>query len=662
MSDSLGEPANSLLVRAQGLESKHALCQRILESANTFCAQRWVSPVSGRPGTFVDTPATTVVNNRHLVNSSSALSVISRNRQVFDTPGAAFGGLEEAEVLNFFMGNDVLIVSSSNNHYWKSQTIAVWSPYVTATVLLALADYASYAKEKGTTDLTLFHSHQSVFFDQAQKLLEFLRSWSKSSLESGYADYDHVFFAYVALEALSTLDSVASSFLPLPSPWLGPEILTGVQGRMLQEFYKQMTFAHATLQSHIDPASLGLSLYCLTRHTDGRCLPDDALDLGIDAFFKLQQPTGYWDTSTPLLGAATGKVGCSSVELAMRLLQISRVEARLLEFCENYDKILLQILRGFDKEHPERGWPVDVRRNGNERQTWYGFFVYEFVTVYAQKLKSAAGDLVLRSFRYSTSRPKRTWSELYLYDEVRARVDRRVIGPRKGPPRSPAPACSMILFGPPGTGKTSFAAALAHELGWGLIEIGPGDFLKHGVNRLFEQGDLIFQRLLLLSRVVVLFDEIDEFVEDRTDRTSEKISRFVTTYMLPWVQRLRDKATIVFIFATNHLDKFDSAIKRPGRFDLIVPIGPPMKQHLPNIFKLMKLPIDEADISAFADVLLDETSYGDIERARDAILDKNAASRGAEFLEAMKGWLLVSENLVASADWAEFKKERDKYL
>src|SRR5262249_24112256 len=145
----------------------------------------------------------------------------------------------------------------------------------------------------------------------------------------------------------------------------------------------------------------------------------------------------------------------------------------------------------------------------------------------------------LKGFRYHSAKPRRLWRDLLLYDLPKDRVERRVIHPRLSGAKV-EPACSLILFGPPGTGKTSFAKALAYELRWGLIEIGPGDFLRAGINNLFEQGDLIFQRLLLLENVVVLFDEIDEFVAARGPE-ADKVSKFITTYMLPWVQRLRDK-------------------------------------------------------------------------------------------------------------------------
>jgi SpoVK/Ycf46/Vps4 family AAA+-type ATPase len=81
--------------------------------------------------------------------------------------------------------------------------------------------------------------------------------------------------------------------------------------------------------------------------------------------------------------------------------------------------------------------------------------------------------------------------------------------------------------------------------------------------------------LLSSQRVVVLLDEFDELVRERSDGDSESASRFLTTAMLPKLAALSDARRIVYVLATNHIEHFDAAIRRPGRFDLIVPVLPP---------------------------------------------------------------------------------------
>jgi adenylate kinase family enzyme len=127
---------------------------------------------------------------------------------------------------------------------------------------------------------------------------------------------------------------------------------------------------------------------------------------------------------------------------------------------------------------------------------------------------------------------------------------------------------SMLLYGPPGSAKTTFARKLAFDLGWPLLEIGQNDFMTEGRDRIESVSNKLFAYLWNLSDVVVLFDELEEMILERLD-ADDKDSRLMTASMLPRIQKLRESKRIVFIFATNNPDKVDVAIRRIGRFDII---------------------------------------------------------------------------------------------
>lgn len=80
--------------------------------------------------------------------------------------------------------------------------------------------------------------------------------------------------------------------------------------------------------------------------------------------------------------------------------------------------------------------------------------------------------------------------------------------------------------------------------------------------------------LAATERVVVLLDEFDEMVRER-QIPGELTSRFLTTAMLPKLAALSKQRKIVFIVATNHIDLFDVAISRHGRFDMLLQVMPP---------------------------------------------------------------------------------------
>jgi len=150
-------------------------------------------------------------------------------------------------------------------------------------------------------------------------------------------------------------------------------------------------------------------------------------------------------------------------------------------------------------------------------------------------------------------------------------------GLRKRPAKK-APL-SALLFGPPGTSKTDVAKAIATELDWPLVEIDPSHFLQDGFQNIYIQAERIFEDVMDLCGAVVLFDEMDALVQKRDSETGIDIeSRFLTTYMLPKLAKLHDRGQLVFLMATNFQANFDDAIKRAGRFDFLLCMGPPMLQ------------------------------------------------------------------------------------
>ena len=136
---------------------------------------------------------------------------------------------------------------------------------------------------------------------------------------------------------------------------------------------------------------------------------------------------------------------------------------------------------------------------------------------------------------------------------------------------------SALLFGPPGTSKTRLIEAISTDLGWPMIELTPSEFVKGSLAKIYLQADEIFEDLMDMSGVVVFFDEMDALVQTRDGASHLDIeSQFLTTTMLPKLTRLYDRAQVVFFMATNFQDRFDAAIKRPGRFDLLLCMGPPI--------------------------------------------------------------------------------------
>jgi SpoVK/Ycf46/Vps4 family AAA+-type ATPase len=112
-------------------------------------------------------------------------------------------------------------------------------------------------------------------------------------------------------------------------------------------------------------------------------------------------------------------------------------------------------------------------------------------------------------------------------------------------------------------------------MGYDFCVIDTAVFLEDGLSNVSARIRYVFRRLMALKRCVILFDEIEEFCLDRENPGLSMESRMLTTAMLTAINDLRRQQQCIFFIATNRLKVFDSAITRPGRFDMQLFVGTP---------------------------------------------------------------------------------------
>jgi|GEM_PF-1991290 len=164
---------------------------------------------------------------------------------------------------------------------------------------------------------------------------------------------------------------------------------------------------------------------------------------------------------------------------------------------------------------------------------------------------------------------------------------RGFIEPRKGGKNDSL--YSALFFGPPGTGKTTFAKYVAASLGRDLVMLSPSDFLVTGGERVEARAKAIFQVLEVLEDKVILFDEIDRLVLDRQAKAYSEQSdlfQFMTPSMLPKLADLRSRKRSIFFIATNFFERIDPAIKRAGRIDNCYLVQLPDKEKRKQLIEL----------------------------------------------------------------------------
>jgi transitional endoplasmic reticulum ATPase len=169
------------------------------------------------------------------------------------------------------------------------------------------------------------------------------------------------------------------------------------------------------------------------------------------------------------------------------------------------------------------------------------------------------------------------WDALKGMEEAKEIIERRVILPlaeselavRHGvvPPRA------IVLFGPPGTGKTTFAKGIASHLGWPFVEVLPAELAGEGAERQAKLLADAFERILELASAVVFVDEVEDLAATRHEE--RRVTPSITNEFLKQIPRLRDAPHHLLVCATNWVARLDPAFLRPGRFDYVLPVGPP---------------------------------------------------------------------------------------
>ena len=171
--------------------------------------------------------------------------------------------------------------------------------------------------------------------------------------------------------------------------------------------------------------------------------------------------------------------------------------------------------------------------------------------------------------------PRGLWKRLAGMEHEKELIERRIVLPLVDPDVAEeygvTPPRAIVLFGPPGTGKTTFAKAVASRLGWPFVEVFPsrlaatGDGLANALRETFTEIDD-------LEHAVVFIDEVEEIAGIRMPPSP---LQGVTNELLKIIPGFRERSERLLVCATNFVRALDPAFLRHGRFDYVIPIGAP---------------------------------------------------------------------------------------
>ncbi|MEL6238389.1 MAG: CDC48 family AAA ATPase [Pseudomonadota bacterium] len=136
------------------------------------------------------------------------------------------------------------------------------------------------------------------------------------------------------------------------------------------------------------------------------------------------------------------------------------------------------------------------------------------------------------------------------------------------------PPKGVLLHGPPGTGKTRLAQAVANESDAEFFTINGPEIMGSGYGESEKRLREVFEEATRAAPAIVFIDEIDSIAPKRTHVPGEAEKRLVAQ-LLTLMDGLEARANLVVIAATNRPDALDEALRRPGRFDREIVVGVP---------------------------------------------------------------------------------------
>ncbi|MDI6639448.1 MAG: CDC48 family AAA ATPase [Methanocellales archaeon] len=186
--------------------------------------------------------------------------------------------------------------------------------------------------------------------------------------------------------------------------------------------------------------------------------------------------------------------------------------------------------------------------------------------------------------------PKVEWKDIGGLEKAKQELIEAVEWPLKYPEvfetLHTGPPKGILLFGPPGTGKTMLAKAVANESDANFISIKGPELLSKWVGESEKAVREIFRKARQSAPTIIFLDELDSIAPTRGMSADSMVTERVVSQILTELDGLEELKDVVVLAATNRPDMVDPALLRPGRLDRLIYIQPPDEAEREKIFSI----------------------------------------------------------------------------
>lgn len=247
-------------------------------------------------------------------------------------------------------------------------------------------------------------------------------------------------------------------------------------------------------------------------------------------------------------------------------------------------------------------------------------------------------------------RPKITFKDVGGMEKLKEEIRMKIIAPLEHPEIYKAYGKKIgggiLMYGPPGCGKTHLARATAGEVNANFLSVGINDILDMYIGNSERNLHAIFQKARQMKPCVLFFDEVDALGASRTDMRNFSGRHVINQFLSELDGVEYDNEGVLILAATNAPWHLDSAFRRPGRFDRIIFVPPPddtARVAILNI-KLKGKPVKNIQFDKISK-RTNEFSGADIE----ALIDIAIESKLEESMRKGIPMPIVTDDLVSAA-------------